>query len=181
MNRENLSLAGGSFTVSAAGETLWYLTGGTKLLYLGFAPPQSSGVRLPAALRHLLAGTEPRSLPPAEAPELKRQLEEYFSGRRRSFSTPLELPGTPFQQLIWRTLLSLPYGSTRSYAELAAAAGAPDAVRAAAGAVASNPVVIIVPCHRIVPASGGIGNYGSGPERKRKLLTIEDAEVVRGS
>jgi methylated-DNA-[protein]-cysteine S-methyltransferase len=87
----------------------------------------------------------------------------------------LRLLGTPFQRQVWTALAEVPFGRTLTYARLAAAAGRAGAVRAAAGAVAANPLSVLVPCHRVVPAAGGTGNYGSGPQRKRALLALEGA------
>jgi AraC family transcriptional regulator of adaptative response/methylated-DNA-[protein]-cysteine methyltransferase len=88
---------------------------------------------------------------------------------------PLDLAGTPFQQAIWRELRRIPLGETRSYAELAAAAGAPRAIRAAGSANAANPVAVLVPCHRVIRSDGTIGGYAYGVEIKRKLLEREQA------
>lgn len=105
--------------------------------------------------------------------EAVRQLDEYFAGRRREFTVPLAVSGTPFQRAVRSALSTVPYGATATYAQLAAMAGHPAAVRAAASAVATNPLIIFLPCHRIVPASGGHGNYRGGSALKALLLTHE--------
>jgi methylated-DNA-[protein]-cysteine S-methyltransferase len=105
------------------------------------------------------------------------QLEEYFAGKRRRFDLPLELDGTAFQRDVWRALADIPYGSTISYAELAAMVGRPTAYRAVGQANGSNPIPIVLPCHRVVASGGRIGGYGGGLPTKRKLLALEG---VRG-
>ena len=106
--------------------------------------------------------------------QCRREFREYFAGKRTTFSFSLDLRGTPFQQKVWKALGNVPYGSTITYSELAKRAGVPRAVRAVASAVARNPVGIVVPCHRIVPASGSQpGKYAWGTEKKRWLLELE--------
>jgi methylated-DNA-[protein]-cysteine S-methyltransferase len=105
--------------------------------------------------------------------EAKRQLSEYFQGKLKRFRLPLDLRGTPFQRKVWRALLDIPYGETRSYAQIAAAIGSPKAVRAVGAANGANPVAIIVPCHRVIASSGGLGGYSAGLDCKRKLLALE--------
>ena len=105
--------------------------------------------------------------------ETARQLEEYFKAGRTSFDVPLDLRGTPFQTKVWRALRQIPYGETRSYAELARAVQAPKASRAVGGANGKNPVGIIVPCHRVIASSGGLGGFACGLAYKRKLLDLE--------
>lgn len=115
-----------------------------------------------------------------EAPEhpvlqqTRAQLSDYFGGRRSTFELPLELgSGTVFQQQVWRALLQIPYGATRSYGALSAEIGQPAAVRAVAGAIARNPLSIIVPCHRVIGAKGALTGYAGGLERKTALLQLE--------
>lgn len=107
--------------------------------------------------------------------EAWRQLAEYFAGRRREFELPLELRGTAFQERVWRALLSVPYGETVSYTELARAVGAPTAARAVGAAVGRNPLPIVVPCHRVIGAAGDLRGFASGLARKRWLLQAETA------
>ena len=108
------------------------------------------------------------------------ELAEYFAGRRREFDTPVFLPGTPFQQAVWRILQTIPFGQLRSYGEVGAAAGYPHSARAVGGAVGKNPIPIIVPCHRVVGSGGAITGYsgGQGIPTKRLLLDHEGALAV---
>jgi len=101
------------------------------------------------------------------------QLGEYFAGRRRRFELPLELSGTDFQCQVWGSLAEIPYGSTISYAELAAMVGRPTAFRAVGQANGANPLPIVLPCHRVVASGGRIGGYGGGLDMKRRLLALE--------
>jgi O-6-methylguanine DNA methyltransferase len=104
-----------------------------------------------------------------------RELEEYFAGARRDFSFALDLRGTDFQLACWRALLSIPYGETRSYAEIARAVGRPHGFRAVGMANNRNPLAIVVPCHRVIASDGTLCGYGGGLEVKRKLLELEGA------
>jgi AraC family transcriptional regulator, regulatory protein of adaptative response / methylated-DNA-[protein]-cysteine methyltransferase len=97
----------------------------------------------------------------------------HIRGEGPAHDLPLDVRGTAFQQLVWRTLLAIPYGETRSYAQIAAAIGQPTAMRAVAQACAANPVAIVIPCHRVVRSDGGLGGYAGGVERKERLLAIE--------
>lgn len=101
------------------------------------------------------------------------QLAEYFAGRRTAFSVPLQLRGTPFQQRVWAEVLTIPYGATRSYLSIAESLGDPGAVRAVGAANASNPIPILVPCHRVIASDGSLAGYGGGLWRKRWLLEHE--------
>ncbi|MFD7071816.1 methylated-DNA--[protein]-cysteine S-methyltransferase [Streptomyces sp. NPDC059913] len=102
-----------------------------------------------------------------------RQLDAYFAGELRDFDLPLRLDGTPFQREVWALLQHIPYGETRSYGELAEELGKPGASRAVGLANGKNPVGIIVPCHRVVGASGSLTGYGGGLDRKQRLLSFE--------
>lgn len=102
-----------------------------------------------------------------------RELDEYFARERHSFGVPLDLTGTPFQQSVWRALMALPFGSTTSYGVIAQQLGSPASVRAAGTAIGRNPVSIIVPCHRVLGASGSLSGYAGGLDRKRYLLAFE--------
>jgi O-6-methylguanine DNA methyltransferase len=103
------------------------------------------------------------------------ELEEYFAGKRREFTFPLDLRGTDFQQACWRALLAIPYGETRSYADIARAVGKPNAFRAVGMANNRNPIAIVVPCHRVIASDGTLCGYGGGLDVKRKLLELEGA------
>jgi AraC family transcriptional regulator of adaptative response/methylated-DNA-[protein]-cysteine methyltransferase len=102
-----------------------------------------------------------------------KQLEEYFSGSRKEFSIPLVTPGTDFQQEVWKKLLEIPYGTTRSYREQANALSRPDSVRAVANANGMNRISIIIPCHRVISSNGRLTGYGGGLIRKKWLLDHE--------
>jgi methylated-DNA-[protein]-cysteine S-methyltransferase len=104
-----------------------------------------------------------------------RELEEYFAGQRRAFSFPLDLRGTDFQRACWQALLQIPYGETRSYADIARAVGRPQGFRAVGMANNRNPVAIVVPCHRVVASDGTLCGYGGGLDIKRQLLQLEGA------
>lgn len=110
----------------------------------------------------------------ALAPYL-RELDEYFAGRRREFSFPLDLRGTTFQLACWNALLEIPYGETRSYRDIAQAIGHPHAYRAVGMSNNRNPVAIVVPCHRVIASSGSLCGYGGGLDIKRKLLDLEQS------
>jgi methylated-DNA-[protein]-cysteine S-methyltransferase len=105
--------------------------------------------------------------------EVREQLRQYFAGERREFDLPLAPAGTPFQERVWRALREIPYGETASYRELAERIGRPTASRAVGTANGRNPVSIIVPCHRVIGASGALTGYAGGVERKRFLLELE--------
>jgi len=113
---------------------------------------------------------------PGESPlfeRLRTELAEYFAGKRRSFDLPLEYPGTDFQRRVWDALQRIPYGETRSYGELARELGAPGAMRAVGHANGLNRIGILIPCHRVINADGGLGGYGGGLWRKLRLLETE--------
>ena len=112
----------------------------------------------------------------ALAPYL-RELNEYFAGERREFTMPLDLRGTEFQLACWRALLAIPYGETRSYADIARAIGHPQAFRAVGMSNNRNPIAIVVPCHRVIASGGSLCGYGGGLDIKRKLLDLEQAHV----
>jgi AraC family transcriptional regulator of adaptative response/methylated-DNA-[protein]-cysteine methyltransferase len=107
---------------------------------------------------------------------LKTELEEYFAGRRREFGVPLRTAGTEFQRKVWRALVRIPYGKTRSYVEIARTVRSPEAIRAVGQANGANPVAIVVPCHRVVNSDGRLGGYGGGLWRKRRLLALEQGQ-----
>lgn len=104
----------------------------------------------------------------------QRELEEYFAGRRRAFSVPLSVKGTPFQQKVWRALTDIPYGETRSYAQIAAAVGNKNAARAVGMANNKNPLPVFIPCHRVIGANKKLTGYAGGLEIKSILLGIEE-------
>ncbi len=113
--------------------------------------------------------------PDAVTRTAKRELEEYFAGKRQEFTVALAAEGTPFQKAVWRALVRVPYGSVVTYGQLAAAIGRPTACRAVANALGKNPILIIQPCHRVV-AAAGIGGFTGGLDGKRFLLRREAVE-----
>jgi methylated-DNA-[protein]-cysteine S-methyltransferase len=113
---------------------------------------------------------------PASLDLLKRELEEYFAGRRHEFGIPLDWSLTgPFERRVLEMTAAIPYGGHLSYAEVAAEAGSPRGARAAGNALGSNPIPIVIPCHRVLRSGGVLGGYGGGPDRKRWLLELEGA------
>lgn len=104
---------------------------------------------------------------------LKKQLREYFKGKRKDFSIPLITPGTEFQQTVWNSLKKIPYGTTLSYLEQARSINKPGAVRAVANANGSNRIAVIIPCHRVIGSDGNLVGYGGGLEKKRWLIDHE--------
>ena len=105
--------------------------------------------------------------------EAVRQLRDYFAGRRTEFDLPLAPEGTPFQRAVWRQLQDIPYGETISYGELARRVGNPKASRAVGSANGANPIPIVIPCHRVIAASGKLGGFGGGLPVKQALLDLE--------
>lgn len=108
---------------------------------------------------------------------LEDSLNSYFNGSLKSFDLPLSFPGTPFQEKVWQTLRTIPYGSTISYSELAKKIGSPKASRAVGSANSVNRIAIIIPCHRVVSADGSLNGYAGGLERKKALLEHEKASI----
>jgi methylated-DNA-[protein]-cysteine S-methyltransferase len=108
-----------------------------------------------------------------------RELNEYFANQRRTFTFPLDLRGTEFQVKCWRALLDIPYGETRTYADIARAVGQPKGFRAVGLANNRNPIAIVVPCHRVIASDGTLCGYGGGLDIKRKLLELEGAWSAR--
>ncbi|CAD9217488.1 Methylated-DNA--protein-cysteine methyltransferase [Burkholderia cenocepacia] len=121
----------------------------------------------------------------ARSPVARRvaeEIAEYFTGARDTFSVPIHLRGTAFQRRVWQELLAIPFGELVSYGDITARVGLPmSGARAVGGAVGRNPVSIIVPCHRVVGASGSLTGYAGGIDRKRALLSLEGAELSRGA
>lgn len=105
--------------------------------------------------------------------ETERQLQEYFAGKRNTFSLPLDMIGTSFQQQVWEALTTIPFGETRNYQQIANQLGNPKAVRAVGAANGRNPVSIIVPCHRVIGANGSLTGFAGGLEAKAHLLSLE--------
>lgn len=105
--------------------------------------------------------------------ETERQLQDYFAGQRRKFTLPLDFRGTEFQRRVWSALLTIPFGQTRSYAQIAQQIGCPAAVRAVGAANGRNPLSIIAPCHRVVGSNGQLTGFAGGLEVKARLLSLE--------
>jgi methylated-DNA-[protein]-cysteine S-methyltransferase len=124
-----------------------------------------AGIRLEAGSLDVLNGTT-------------QQLDEYFAGTRSDFDLPLDLHGTPFQLVAWKTLAEIPYGETRTYAEQAARIGRPSAVRAIGTASGRNPVSIVLPCHRVVGSDGSLRGFAGGLDVKAALLSFEAGHAV---
>jgi methylated-DNA-[protein]-cysteine S-methyltransferase len=121
---------------------------------------------------------------PAESPAVLatcvQQLSEYFAGQRATFTVPLNPPGTPFQQQVWRKLVEIPFGATSTYGHIAAELGNPNASRAVGHANGRNPIAIILPCHRLVGSNGSLTGYGGGLWRKAWLLEHEQGAEEQG-
>ena len=121
-------------------------------------------------------------LMPHKTPLLERaegQILEYLNGQRQVFDLPLAPVGTPFQQQAWQALREIPFGQTRSYGEQARAIGRPGAARAVGMANRSNPIPILIPCHRVIGADGSLTGYVAGMELKRALLEVEGVKILR--
>jgi methylated-DNA-[protein]-cysteine S-methyltransferase len=140
------------------------------IVRVGFAEERADDV-----LEELAERISPRVLEaPARLDAARRQLDEYFAGRRTAFDLPLDHQlSRGFRARAQLAIEAIPFGQTGTYASIAAAAGSPRAVRAAGTACATNPIPIIVPCHRVVRSDGSMGLYGGGVERKRQLLELE--------
>ncbi|WP_028693987.1 methylated-DNA--[protein]-cysteine S-methyltransferase [Pseudomonas cremoricolorata] len=110
--------------------------------------------------------------------ETARQLGEYFAGQRQQFELPLDFHGTDFQRQVWAALLSIPFGETRSYAQIAQQIGRPQAMRAVGAANGRNPISIIAPCHRVIGASGSLTGFAGGLPVKQHLLSLEGRESL---
>ncbi len=145
---------------------------GTARGLLTIALPNETRAAAEARVRRLLGAVEFREDEAAHAAALA-QLGAYFAGKRREFDLPLDLRGTPFQQLVWAEVMRVPYGKTCSYGQIARAIGRPAAARAVGAANGANPLPPIIPCHRLVGADSALTGYGGGLEVKRRLLDLE--------
>lgn len=112
--------------------------------------------------------------------QAKRELAEYFEGKRQVFDLPLSFYGTRFQMTVWSALTKIPFGETRSYGQVAAAAGSPKGSRAVGMANHNNPIAIVVPCHRVIGAGSELVGYGGGLDVKEKLLRLEGRMICQG-
>jgi methylated-DNA-[protein]-cysteine S-methyltransferase len=136
--------------------------------------PAAAARRGVSPATEVAAGGQPAALTPP-LPEVRRQLGEYFAGRRRDFDLPLAPRGTDFERRVWEALLAIPFGETRTYAEIARAIGHPDACRAVGRANGRNPIPIVIPCHRVIGSDGSLTGFGGGLDLKRLLLEHEGA------
>ena len=109
--------------------------------------------------------------------KVKQQLEQYFAGQRQQFNLPLDFQGTDFQQQVWRALLTIPYGETRSYKDIALQIGTEKAVRAVGAANGRNPISIIAPCHRVIGSGGALVGFAGGLDKKQILLSLEQGQI----
>ena len=109
--------------------------------------------------------------------DIKKQLDEYFLGKRTIFNIKINPKGTDFQKLVWSELQNIPYGKIKSYSEIAAATGNKNAQRAVGNACNKNPIMIIIPCHRVISKNNNLGGYAYGSEIKQKLLNIENGII----
>lgn len=148
------------------------------IAYLGL--PRSGGRGFAGWLSRSVPGAR-RNAAFAPNRDAIRQVLEYLDGKRTLFDVPLDLRGTPFQCAVWQALLAIPYGETRSYAEIARGVDNPGAVRAVGTANGANPVPLIVPCHRVIQSGGKLGGYGGGLDLKRRLLAMEQSLRHQGS
>ena len=108
----------------------------------------------------------------------EKQIQAYLDGELVSFSLPLSLLGTEFQKAVWSQLMNIPYGATQSYRQIAEALGQPTASRAVGAAVGRNPLSLVIPCHRVIGASGDLTGYAGGLERKQELLALENRSTT---
>ncbi len=113
--------------------------------------------------------------------DVRRQLDEYLAGERREFDVPVDAAGSPFQERVWQLISQIPYGTTVSYGELARELGDGTTAQEVGAAVGRNPVSILIPCHRVVGASGGLTGYAGGLRRKRILLDLEQDAAGRST
>lgn len=105
------------------------------------------------------------------------QINEYLAGERKAFSLPIYYKGTDFQKAVWKEILEIPYGHTKNYSEIAEAIGSPNSARAVGNAANKNPLLILIPCHRVIGKSGILSGYAAGMETKEKLLNMEKANI----
>ncbi len=149
---------------------IWAAEGPQGLVALSLFRFQS---RLEQLLARRRPGCSGRRVPP-EKTEAGRQLLAYLAGKRRTLDAPLDLAGfTPFRRAVSLAVAAIPYGETRSYGEIARRAGSPGAARAVGRVMASNPLALFVPCHRVLGAGGGLTGFGSGLDNKQALLDLE--------
>ncbi len=148
-----------------------------RLCMLSFKPLHENNHHIIRLFRITPQGTDISHITPSAcADQTKGQLDEYFQGLRKKFTIPLALLGTSFQNRVWNELLKIPFGQTRSYQQIAEAAGSPKGFRAVGGANNANNIAIMVPCHRVINATGKLGGYAGGLKTKCKLLDLESPQ-----
>jgi AraC family transcriptional regulator of adaptative response/methylated-DNA-[protein]-cysteine methyltransferase len=145
------------------------------LCLLEFAERRMLDTQLQRLSRHMGRVFLPGEHPLME--QVKQDLDAYFAGTARGFDTSVQAPGTAFQEAVWQALREIPYGETRSYAQIAATTGHPDAMRAVGRANGDNRIAIVIPCHRVVGSDGELVGYGGGLWRKEYLLAMEQAQA----
>ena len=174
--REGLEAVGYRVIDSPLGP-LWIAVGPKGVLAIHYGAEPSHG-----ELARIVRTYGPGVLPdPKRADPVARELDQYFEGKRRTFGVAVDLSTlTPFQRAILGATARVPYGGVATYATVAARAGIPKAFRAAGAALGSNPVPIVVPCHRVLASDGSLGGYGGGLDAKRRLLQLERGSVPPG-
>jgi methylated-DNA-[protein]-cysteine S-methyltransferase len=140
-----------------------------SIVEVSFAPENGSSAAAPAAPGAYRSPDGAGPLPEKTA----RELADYFAGKLKRFTVPVLPEGTEFERLVWAELLTIPWGTTRTYGEIAVAIGKPNASRAVGRAIGANPVAIIIPCHRVIGKDGSLTGYAGGLDRKKTLLAIE--------
>lgn len=152
---------------SSMGKMTLYETDG------GICGVDLEGKTVPAMQKKIFREAELEKMRTDLLEKAQTELEEYFAGERKKFDLPLRMFGTEFQMRVWNTLLQIPYGGTLTYGEAAKIIGSPKACRAVGMANNQNPLMILVPCHRVIGADGSLVGYGGGLEIKKKLLQLE--------
>jgi len=145
---------------------------GCDVQHISHAPTLATAASLVPAV-----SSKAPSTMPAVIDACSQELDAYFTGKLKSFTVPIRLVGTDFRMKVWNELCNIPYGETISYKELAQRIGNPRAIRAVGGANHHNPVSIIVPCHRVIGAGGGLTGYGGGLDNKSFLLKLESENL----
>lgn len=151
--------------------------GAESLVLLEFTDRRALESQLAAMVKRTGAVLAPGSDLTELAADLRDQLAEYFAGERRDFDLSLGAPGTPFQEQVWAALQTIPYGETRSYADIATAVGRPGATRAVGTTNGKNRIAVVIPCHRVVRSDGSLSGYGGGLWRKQALLDLERGQA----
>ena len=155
---------------------IYYYSSPIGILKISAEEECITGVSLEA--QEELPKTISEAPPTALLQEARTQLTEYFAGERKSFDLPIAYTtGTPFQHSVWNALRAIPYGETRSYEDIAMVIGNPKAVRAIGQANTRNPILLLVPCHRVINKNGTIGGFGCGVKIKKQLLQLEGLEI----